>query len=274
MEIKHLAATPIDTVMECFFESFQNYFVTLPTDLEYWKNRFNNVKVDWSLSFGAFKEEKLMGFIINGIDVHNGQLTAYNTGTGVLPEYRGQQLVDRIYAEAIPEFKKNGVEKCLLEVIVENEPAKKVYERIGFSIVRDLLSFSGDLDLLPEAKMPEKTAFSEILATGLYRPEHYCWESRAEAVQMDEKMTSSFVVRDSTGKISGYFTLGQAGNIVQLQEKQGDFSSLLDSIAKVEQQVKLKNLASDRVQIISELEKRGFKNLINQHEMEMQLDNF
>lgn len=271
MEIKNLSATPVETIIECFLKSFQNYFVTLPTDHQYWKDRFHNVKVDWSLSFGAFKSEKLVGFIINGIDVHNGKLTAYNTGTGVLAEFRGRRLVDKMYEQAFPEFKKYGIEKCLLEVIVENIPAKKVYQRIGFSIIRDLRSFSGEILHSSEAVKPELTTYSEVLKTGLYDAESYCWESRAEAVKMAEGLTSSYFVRDVKRNVEGYFTLGQAGNIIQLEERDGNYSALLDSVATLEENVKLKNVASDRKKFISELEKRSFKNMVNQHEMELYL---
>ncbi len=55
-----------------------------------------------------------------GVDEHYGKLTAHNDGTGVIPTYRGNQLVDKMYEVAIPRFKAKGIEQCTLEVIQEN----------------------------------------------------------------------------------------------------------------------------------------------------------
>ncbi|GAB2768017.1 hypothetical protein GCM10010465_11570 [Actinomadura fibrosa] len=156
-------------------------------------------------------------------------------------------------------------------MIVENTPAKKVYQRIGFSITRNLRSFSGEISNTSEAIKPELTTYSEVLQTGLYDSESYCWESRAEAVKMAEELTKSYLVRDVKQNVEGYFTLGQAGNIIQLEEKDGNYSALLNSVGTLEENVKLKNVASDRNKLISELENRGFKNTVNQHEMELLL---
>ena len=76
------------------------------------------------------------GFIINAIDKRNGILTAFNTGTGVIPEYRGKRIVKSIYAHAIGELRQQGVEKSTLEVITKNDIAIRSYKSIGFSIRR------------------------------------------------------------------------------------------------------------------------------------------
>ena len=47
------------------------------------------------LSFGVFDGEQLVGFVIHCIGEEAGRTVAYNTGTGVLPGYRGQRWVTR-----------------------------------------------------------------------------------------------------------------------------------------------------------------------------------
>ena len=48
----------------------------------------------------------MVGFILHALDKRNNKLTAFNTGTGVISEYRGKRIVNSIYTHAL---------KCLKE---------------------------------------------------------------------------------------------------------------------------------------------------------------
>lgn len=268
MKIKTLGSIPFEEVMDCFLKAFDGYFVKLPVDLEYWRSRFVIARVDWNLSFGMFDNDQLVGYIINGLDNHNGKFTAYNTGTGVLPEYRGKAIVDQIYAHAIPLLKKNGVEKCLLEVICENERAISVYKRIGFHITRKLRTFSGNLPENPSEVMLQKCHFSEVLETDLLNPGHYAWDSAAEAVKLSGEKLQTYILGTKYAP-EAYLVTGVDGNIVQLESKTGDYIKLLSAAGRIFKEVKFKNLDADREELIKVLENLHFSNSVNQYEMEM-----
>ena len=136
MVVRHLGDTDFKNIMECFLSAFENYFVKMPTDYNFYKERWKASGVNFNLSYGMFDNDKLVGFIINAIDERQGELTAYNSGTGVIPEYRGKRIVKTIYDFAIPDLMQNGITKCLLEVITENAKAIKSYEGIGFKICK------------------------------------------------------------------------------------------------------------------------------------------
>jgi len=85
IEIRDLANTKLSTIVDCLLIAFDGYFVKMPSDVHYWANRYKGARVDFSLSFGAFEGDKLVAFIINGIDDDKGMRTAFNTGTGVIP---------------------------------------------------------------------------------------------------------------------------------------------------------------------------------------------
>ena len=268
MKIKSLASTPGEEVITCFLAAFENYFVKLPNDVEYWKSRFVTARVDWELSFGMFDEEKLVGFIINGIDKHNGKLTAYNTGTGILPEYRGSAIVDKIYAHAIPRLKEKGIEKCLLEVICENEKAINVYERIGFRITRTLKTFSGNLPKNNSGKTLQEWHFSEVLKSELYRPQHYSWDNSAGAIKISEEKVKTYALGEAA-EPEAYISIDDAGNIIQLESRTGNYEALLSAAGELFQEVKLKNVDAEREALIHTLKKWHFSNPVNQFEMEM-----
>lgn len=272
MKIHNLSTTSFDEVISCFLSAFDGYFVTLPQSKEYWKERFSTARVDWELSFGMFEGDKLVGFIINGIDRHDGVLTAYNTGTGVLPEYRGKHIIQKLYAHAIPVLKKKRIIKCLLEVIVENEKAKKVYENIGFEVTRTLRSYKGTLDAdAGDEYEVESVSYQKILDLELYDSKLYSWDNSAEAVKKAEENTESHLIIDGENEPSGYFTIDRSQNILQMESSDKHFNGLLDAISEVATTIQIKNIPVDRTELIEVLLARGFENTVNQYEMELYL---
>lgn len=101
MIVKHLGHTDFNVIMECFLSSFEGYFVKMPTDHDYYKKRWKAAKVNLELSYGMFDDNKLVGFIIYVIDEREGQLIAFNTGTGIIRDYRGKGIVKSIYDYAL-----------------------------------------------------------------------------------------------------------------------------------------------------------------------------
>lgn len=147
LKVKDLRNIDFDELMDCFLMAFENYLVKMPTDRNYYRERWKNAKVDFKLSYGMFDQEKLVGFIIHAVDNRNGALTAFNTGTGVIPEYRGLKIVQSIYEHALPDLKRKGVENCSLEVITRNEKAIRSYQSIGFEIIKKYKCYHGTIDL-------------------------------------------------------------------------------------------------------------------------------
>jgi ribosomal protein S18 acetylase RimI-like enzyme len=108
------------------------------------------------LSFGAFDAQRLVSFTLNGIGMFNGAKTAYDTGTGTIKEYRGKGLATSIFKQSIPYLRAAGITQCLLEVLQHNTAAVSVYNKIGFSITRELDYFYRDTHdlVLNEKKLP------------------------------------------------------------------------------------------------------------------------
>ena len=268
MKIKNLASTSFDEVISCFLSAFEGYFVKLPDAKDYWEKRFINARVNWELSYGMFEGEKLVGYIIKAVDQHLNRLTAYNTGTGVLTEYRGRGVVDSLYEHALPLLKQLGIEKCLLEVICENKRAIKVYERIGFQTIRTLRSFTGTIPQVVAENPLQKCHFSKVLESGLYKAAHYSWDNTAQAVAMMSANVQTWCLNGNTSP-DAYLVIDGTGNILQLESNSENYELLLLSAAALAQDVKLTNIDSERIGLIDTLQKWNFSNPVNQFEMEM-----
>lgn len=133
--------------MDSFLLAFENYYVKMPSDRRYYKERWQAAKVDFNLSYGVFDNNKLIAFVIHAIDTRHGELTAFNTGTGVIPKHRGKKLVKSIYEYALSDLKLSGISKSTLEVITKNNIAIRSYESIGFKINKTYKCFNGVINL-------------------------------------------------------------------------------------------------------------------------------
>lgn len=141
MEIRFLGKTPLAQIVECFNEAFADYMVPLKVEEQEIRRRWLSSRVDYGLSYGAFDGEQLVGFMMTGVDRWQGRRTAYNSVTGVIPSHRGQRIVQQLYKKALPNFRENGIQQCLLEVVVGNDKAIKAYTRVGFRQRRELTSY-------------------------------------------------------------------------------------------------------------------------------------
>jgi len=272
MKIRNLKDTPFEEILICFFEAFSDYFVKLPTSPTYWEKRFEAARVNYEFSYGVFDDEKLVAYIIHGTDMHNDILTAFNTGTGVLPDYRGKKLVDQMYAFGLPQMKAIGIGKCMLEVIQENARAIKVYERIGFSKTRNLKCFTGKVK--PTKPQSGVQPLSMELVSNMDNPnEHfYSWDNSIDAIQNSGDSYQAYSPVNGKGLPIGFFIIDPTtGYLAQLESSTENFDYLINGIAQVSEQVKLNNVDERRQELIQNLTNAGFTNTIDQYEMEMML---
>lgn len=131
------------TILDTFNDAFSDYIVPLKLTPEQLQGKIKSEQLQLEISVGAFEDEKLVGYILHGRDIINGQLCAYNGGTGVIPSMRGRRLTMQIYQFIMPSLKAKGFDKILLEVITINKPAIKIYEALGFRISRTLNCYKG-----------------------------------------------------------------------------------------------------------------------------------
>ena len=144
--IKSLNNTSFNAIFSAFNKAFEDYEMQLNKDELHTMLRRRGFVPE--LSFGAFENEKLIAFTLNGIGFYNNIKTAYDTGTGTLKEYRGQGLATKIFKHSIPFLKKANVTQYLLEVLQHNSKAVSVYKNLGFEISREFNYFVKKADAI------------------------------------------------------------------------------------------------------------------------------
>ena len=271
MNVKNLGHTPLADIIACFLEAFDGYFVELPKEPSYYEKRWKNAKVWFELSFGMFDEDRLVGFILNGIDHRMGEYIAYNAGTGIIPAYRGKRIVKAIYDEALPELRKNGITLCTLEVIKENIAAIKAYESCGFSIAKSYLCFNGELhSSAPSDIQLQQQKLSKVNWDQLPNQEYYSWDYHRNSLSGEDFSFFKVVFEETE---VGYFIINNAQtHLAQLdvfEDKLETWNALFTGISSLATEVKIINVDECQQEKVAQLLAHNLKNNIDQYEMKL-----
>ena len=131
--IKSLENISIETIHTTFTEAFSDYLVDIsymtPAVME---RRFIKNGFMPALSAGIFDNEELKGFTVVGTGEFKGNVSAFDIMTGLIKDYRGKGLANKMFDLIKIKMKEQAINKFYLEVIQENHAAIKAYEKTGF----------------------------------------------------------------------------------------------------------------------------------------------
>jgi ribosomal protein S18 acetylase RimI-like enzyme len=277
MMIRTLQETPPAAIVGCLLQAFENYYVKMPSDQEYWIKRWQGARVNYQLSAGVFDGEKLVGFILHGVDTdHDGKLTAFNCATGVLPDYRRKGIVKDLYDFLAPMLISAGVEKCGLEVITRNNIAIHSYEKVGFGIVKEYKCFFGQLTPR-DSETPGfdfcKTDTPVWEQYDKMRACNFSWENSDKAVKVLEPDAYEAWQLQYNKELAGYAILKPNGHIVQFGTREPEMMDMLfDHIARITSNVRIINIEEKEKRLAEFFVSRGLVNTIDQYYMEYNLN--
>ncbi|MCD8193429.1 MAG: GNAT family N-acetyltransferase [Tannerellaceae bacterium] len=236
MEIKSLATTDFHIIFEAFHKAFADYELQLTK--EQLRTMFHRRGFNPGLSFAAFDGEEIVAFTCNGTGNFAGQFTAYDTGTGTLPNYRGKGLATQIFEYSIPYLKKQGIQQYLLEVLQHNTKAVSVYRKLGFEVVREFYYFNQltnevrnkvKMPPIPYEIRPIKIETYEEIST--FQDFYPSWQNSPESIlrSPDDFISSGLFVDN---ELVGYSVFDPtSGDITQLAIRKSDrrkgFGSIL-----------------------------------------------
>jgi ribosomal protein S18 acetylase RimI-like enzyme len=163
MRFQDLSFVSIPELTGAFNEAFSGYFVPLQLTEEAMEVKLRSEGIDLQYSIGAFDGDRLCGFILHGVDTRHGHTAVYNAGTGVVRAYRGKGLTQQLYQAVLSRLTREGMIHHQLEVIDQNAPAIRAYEKVGFTRTRSLSCFKGTAEGQPDPVL----TFEEITAPDL-----------------------------------------------------------------------------------------------------------
>jgi len=147
LRYSYLTRDDYPALFRTFVEAFSDYVV----DMSYMKeqnllNRWIKNGVDFGASVGAFDGEKIVGFLMLGVDDWMGEPAAFDAGTGIIREFRGFGVAPAMFELAVRGLRQRGINQFLLEVIQSNKPAVRTYKKLGFTITREFDCFQLPLE--------------------------------------------------------------------------------------------------------------------------------
>lgn len=149
MVIQQLEGLSITELNKTFNRAFKDYVLPMHVTVNQLAENIRRDGIDFRHSVGAFSKAQLVGFILNSLEDWNGVKTAYNGGTGVVPEFRGKHLTQQLYDYIIPHLQAAGARQCLLEVIASNQIAIRAYKSAGFEQRRVFTCYKARLEAIP-----------------------------------------------------------------------------------------------------------------------------
>lgn len=273
MTIRSLENIPFNTIIACFLKAFENYYVEMPNDPNYYKKRWSEAKVNFKLSYGMFENNKLIAFIIHAIDSRGEVLTAFNTGTGVIPEYRGKRIVKEIYTYALKDLKRHGIQRSTLEVITKNTKAIRSYESVGFNIVKNYSCYSGEIK---ESKSDPvsvlKVEMEQFDWSSLPNQSCYSWDFQKETIVGGDSDVYQILNNDV---VESYFIINLEKQMLLqfdvLYDSSKSWENLFQGIRKISKSIRVINVDSRLKEKLHHIKKEGLKNTVNQYEMKLEL---
>ena len=130
---------------DCFNLAFSDYEQPIHLTAQSLQYYLTASAVDLLLSFGAFCDGQLVGFILNSRGIYNDENVVFDAGTGVVPDHRGKKVFSGLFAYTTQQLQRCNITKYYLEVLQANQNAIEIYSKNGFTICREysVLTASG-----------------------------------------------------------------------------------------------------------------------------------
>ena len=286
MMIKYrtLIEDEFDVVYGTMDEAFSDYLVKMEMTPKFYRSKLDLEGVKFEHSVGVFEDDRMVGATMNAVGFWKGKSTVYDSGTGVIPEFRRKGLSTGMFEFIIPLLQKQGFHQYLLEVITGNAPAKRLYEGLGFKVGREFAIYK-------QNETQESASLrSDIEITDLVNPDwgklrsfweiSPAWQNSVDSVKraIKYKMPTVFLGVFLKNELVGYGVVFRESNkLVQIAinekyRRNGYGKVLLSELQKrVEKPLIVTNVDTNASGVLGFLEANGFYKTISQYEMLLEL---
>lgn len=280
MEIKSLSGLSFTTIYKAASKAFSDYDAPSMTEAEL-RQMLTRRGFNQDLSLGAFIDNQLISFTNNGIGSWDGKLTAYDTGTATVKEFRQKGIAKEIFKQTEVLLKDQGIEQYLLEVLQHNPNAIDLYRKVGFEVTRSFDYFvaesKSELNLNKAnahsyiTKELKTVPFEMVQEWWDFTP---AWQNSIDSIHRNIKGFKFLGTYDDHSLIGYSIIEPNTGDITQIgvspsYRRKGIASNLIkEAMALISSpSIKLVNSETDKSDILPFLKSMGLERLGQQYEM-------
>lgn len=148
-------------LLDIWNRGFSGYYVDNTMDEARLARHLRWSAVDLARSAVLLVDAKPAAFSLAAIERRGGGLAAWIAGFGVAPEHRRKGLAGMLMRAHCEILDIHGIAETLLEVIEEN-PARRVYQAAGFRETRALISLQGGPSTNGESSAAKRVELSRL----------------------------------------------------------------------------------------------------------------
>jgi ribosomal protein S18 acetylase RimI-like enzyme len=279
--IQDLQDVSLPRLHAAFTDAFSNYEVSMAMPMERLAETMQTRSYDARLSLGYFADGELVAFILVGCREIEERKVAYNLSTGVARAFQKQGMGDILLKALLHKLREEGIQEFVLEVLVNNHAAQKLYERNGFQIKRRLNCYEKSLAGQDKASLPGQDEYAVkqmlVLSEASYNSFAPSWQNSFASYQcVSDKYQACLLTED--GHVQAYGIVHkERGSLLQLgihpqkrnPEIAGRILELIADATRSEKLVIVNIEANSDMEAI--LLKQGFTPLVSQYEMHLSL---
>lgn len=263
-QFRALQEISLQQLADCFNLAFSDYEVPTRLTPESLKHYLTASAVDLSLSFGAFCQNELVGFILNSKGIYHSETVVFDAGTGVVPEHRGKKVFSLLFDHTVQELKRCNISKYYLETLQTNHHAVSIYQKKGFTISREysVLTGSGPQDGWDNPISVTAYPDFEVFPTAFSAEPSF--EHTSHTISQNPHLYEVLYLPQQAYCIYAKRT----GEIIQMHYNNLDaLKEVMAALVKAYRSAMAKNVDLVHGDVLQALQELGFKEIIKQYEM-------
>lgn len=206
IKIKRLVDCTIAEAVTAWNEGFEGYYIDATTTPENFIKRMVNEDLSPLLSIVAFKNNKPIGIVMNGVREVKGKKVAWNGGTGIAKENRSKGIGKKLIDSTLSILKEEGIHIATLEAISDNTKAISLYKNMGYLVDDNLeyLNLNGKLSQNPIKDSNRKYIVERVLPQQIGQLLFYKAMNPWQTQWQSAKNSEGIIIKDESGNELGY----------------------------------------------------------------------
>lgn len=193
IELRHIESGQLDGLVDAQNEIFADYLVPMKSSKEFFVDFVQSVGGKLSNVIVATDGGRIVGYVNPVVDGDE----SWVGGVGVVPSHRGRGLGKRLMLAGEEFSRREGACTSILEVIEGNEPAHKLYSRIGYMDVRSYLCAEGKpVQFAGYGIRPRRATVEELVPMHAEAYSDTCWQRRKVPGLVSSAHTAECYVAD------------------------------------------------------------------------------